>query len=71
MPNSQIVRMNRIRRHAEAMKTDLETVIAWDSAVSLAYKERTGVDLGEGESYSPADAARADEIILLFPRHGA
>jgi hypothetical protein len=68
MPDSQVIRMNRIRRHAKAMNTDLATCIAWDSAVSLAYKERTGQELGEGQSYSPADAERADEIILMFPK---
>jgi hypothetical protein len=68
MPNSQILRMNRLRKRAAAMKTDLETIIAWDSAVSLAYKERTGHELRQGEPYSPADAERADEIILMFPK---
>jgi hypothetical protein len=67
----QKLRIHDLRRRAAALATDLEHVIAWDSAVSMAFEERTGRELRPGEHYTRADAARADEIMLLFPRGGA
>ena len=67
----QILRINRLRRRAAAIGSDIEHLLAWDAAVGMAYKERTGLELGEGEPYTPADAERADEIILFWPRPGA
>ena len=68
MPNSETLRINRIRRHAAALRTNLESVIAWDAALAKAYKERTGQPLAEGQPFTAADAARADEILLLTMR---
>jgi hypothetical protein len=59
------------RRALRSLTDAIELALVWDDAVGLAYKERTGLELGDGEPYTPADAKRADEIILMFPRLGA
>jgi hypothetical protein len=71
MQDPQVFRLNRLRRRAAALGSDIEHLLAWDTAVGVAYQERTGLELQDGEPYTPADAARADELILMYPKSGA
>lgn len=64
--------MKPLRDARRALRSLTDAIeLARDDAVGLAYKERTGLELGDGEPYTPADAERADEIILMFPKAGA
>jgi hypothetical protein len=63
-PYFEMLRGSREDRTAET----IALAIAWDDAVSLAHRERTGSELGPGERYSESDAARATQIISLYPK---
>jgi hypothetical protein len=69
MPDPRL-RFHDLKRRADALATSIEKVLAWNEAVGLAFEERTGKPLGDGEPYTPEDAKRADEIILLFSKVG-
>jgi hypothetical protein len=60
-----------LRNGAKSMGYEIERLLAWDSAVSLAFQERTGRELGPGEPYTVTDRKRAAEILALYPRSGA
>jgi hypothetical protein len=55
--------------HSELAEIDseIERLIVFDDAVSMAYTERTGLELRPGEPYTAKDAERADEILALYP----
>jgi hypothetical protein len=57
-----------LRNREDRTAENIELAMAWDEAVSMAYTERTGFELGPGERYSADDARRAEEIIRLFPK---
>jgi hypothetical protein len=58
------------RRALRSLSSAIELALVWDEAVGMAFEERTGQQLREGEAYTPEDAKRADAIVLLFPRSG-
>jgi hypothetical protein len=65
------MRMRRLVTNSDSIAADLEYIEAWREAVSMAYRERTGLELTPDGDPSPEDVARADEILLLFPKAGA
>jgi hypothetical protein len=71
MHNEIQFRVERMKRCNATIAEDLAFIDAWNDAVGMAYEERTGVALGDGEKYSVDDAERADEIMKLFPSAGA
>jgi hypothetical protein len=56
-----------LRRHADKLSAELERALVWDEAISLAFRERTGLELMREEEYSAVDAKRAAEIMQLYP----
>lgn len=64
-------RSNAIHEKLQEILEQLETLLAWDSALGLAYHERTGLELQPSGKYTAADAARAKEIMLLCWRDRA
>jgi hypothetical protein len=60
-----------LRSGVNSMGDEIERLLAWDSAVSLAFEERTGRELGPGEAYTVTDRKRADEIMTMYPRSKA
>ena len=69
--NSPSKPLHDARRALRALTNSIHLALLWDEAVGMAFKERTGQELGEGDPYTAADALRADEIILMFPKQGA
>jgi hypothetical protein len=65
------MRMRRLVTNSDSIAADLEFIEAWRDAVSMAFHERTGLELMPDGDPSPEDAVRADEIVLLFPKAGA
>ena len=64
-------RIRLLQAAARQIASELEELIAWHEALSLAYTERTGKKLKHGLRYTAEDEARADEIMKLFPRNDA
>lgn len=60
-------RVQSVRKRLASLAQDIEQLIVWDEAISLAYAERTGRELRRGEKYSAEDALRAEEIMRLYP----
>ena len=70
-------KIHKLRERVAAVETELAEItneinrlIVFDDAVSLAYQERTGEELQRGEWYSAKDAGRASEILNLYPWNG-
>jgi hypothetical protein len=56
-----------IRREMGYLARELAEALAFEEAISLAYKERTGMELQEGGVYLDDDIERAEEILRLYP----
>jgi hypothetical protein len=67
-------KFSHLRKRVAALQTELaeiqhevERLLVFDEAVSMAHRERTGEELQPGDSYTAKDAERAEEIMSLFP----
>src|ERR1019366_9263218 len=60
-------RLKDLRRRSRKLGDAAESTFAWDAAIGLAYEERTGQELQPGEAFTETDAARAMEILKLYP----
>lgn len=71
MRDPRRLRLHDIQRRADALATDIEHIIAYDAAVSMAHEERTGKPLEPECRYLPEDEERALEIMRQYPKPGA
>ena len=55
--------LRQVQRGIETVLRGLERALAWDDAVGLAIKERTGREPEPGADYTAADEQRAREIM--------
>lgn len=60
-------RLAPIQSELAEMSSEIERLLVWDDAVTLAYRERTGEELQPGEPYTTKDSVRADEIFTMYP----
>jgi hypothetical protein len=60
--------ISSIRKEMELLARELAERIAFDEAIALAYRERTGEELEAGGAYMRVDRDRALEIIELYPK---
>jgi len=64
--NPLMLRMLDLRSRAAELKLEFENLFAFHTALSLAFKERTGREPHAGEEFTVADEERAEEIFGLF-----
>jgi hypothetical protein len=66
--NPLTLRMFDLKCRADALAADFENLFALESAIDIAFKERTGRELQPDEEFTREDADRAEEIVRLFPK---
>lgn len=55
-----------LRRRAAEVLGALERAEEWQTAVDSAFRERTGLELQFGATFTEADATRAKELLQMF-----